>query len=51
MNTAPSKQQKVVLDILVGNEWRHIFVTAKRAQFLIQNWQHRGYLVTPVKPS
>ncbi|WP_019277189.1 hypothetical protein [Vibrio coralliilyticus] len=40
------RHQKVVLDILVENEWRHQTHTLKAAQRCIQRWPHRGYMLT-----
>ncbi|NOI31454.1 hypothetical protein [Vibrio coralliilyticus] len=40
------RHQKVVLDILVGNDWRHQTLTLKAAQHCIDHWPHRGYTLT-----
>ena len=32
-----------VLDMLVDNDWRHLVLSHKAAQKLIQRTQHRGY--------
>lgn len=44
---APSTHDPVILDILVGNDWRHLHVSLKQAYALIRKWEHRGYLITP----
>ncbi|CAH1547301.1 MULTISPECIES: hypothetical protein [Vibrio] len=36
-----------VLDMLVGNDWRHLVLSHKTAQKLIQHTQHRGYTLEP----
>ncbi|MFA0013782.1 hypothetical protein AB4391_10570 [Vibrio lentus] len=43
-----NKNQDVILDILVGNEWRHIHLTHQRAIAFIRRANHRGYLITPM---
>mgnify|MGYP000489429423 CR=1 FL=1 len=34
-------------DMLVGNDWRHLVLSHKTAQKLIQRTQHRGYTLEP----
>ncbi len=50
MQTQPKNtdHQKVILDILVGNEWRHLCVTPKTARHYIRKWAHRGFTITPL---
>ncbi len=50
MQTQPraNAQQKVILDILVGNDWRHLHVTLKVARRYIQTWPHRGFTITSI---
>ncbi|EJG1645658.1 hypothetical protein [Vibrio harveyi] len=36
-----------VLDMLVGNDWRHLVLSHKTAQKLIKRTEHRGYTLEP----
>ncbi len=36
-----------VLDMLVDNDWRHLVLSHKTAQKLVQRTQHRGYTLEP----
>ena len=48
-NTPPDKQPEplFVLDMLDGNDWRHLVLTYRDAKRLIQHTHHRGYTLEP----
>jgi len=49
MQTQPkATEQLVILDILIGNDWRHLHVTPKVARLYIKTWPHRGFTITPI---
>ena len=53
--TSPQKETQAkalfVLDMLDGNDWRHLTLTHEAALKLIRRTNHRGYTLTPCTPA
>ena len=41
-------QNRVILDMLVDRDWRHLILTEGAAKRLLERTPHRGYLITPL---